>query len=102
MQEPIVTDAYTMPVQMQLSSHEQQLLSEHRSKVERWGWRWQQSALDTSALLLTAPGCILDTCMGAMDLQVKPSVLAMIGTTLQQQSGITAWHILMLPQLTVI
>lgn len=55
---------------MQLSSHELQLLDTYKGKVKQWGWQWQQDEPSSSFIQLTALGCILDTCMGATDLQV--------------------------------
>lgn len=67
-QDEIVSSVvYTAPAHVHLSSHELQLLDTYKQKVEQWGWRWQQH---DSSIQLTASGSILDTLMGATDLQV--------------------------------
>ena len=67
----ISSSVNTPGLPLQLSSHELHLMNTHRQMVEHWGWQWQQPEPDSSSILLTASGCLLDKRMSTTDLQVR-------------------------------
>lgn len=71
MQAPPTSVAMVPAMSISLSSSEQQMLATYAAKVEHWGWRWRLSGPDSTSVLLTHFGSVLDATMNAFDLQAS-------------------------------
>ena len=63
--------AATPPVRMHMSSSELQLLEAFKARLEHWGWRWRLAEDQSTAVVLTHFGCLLDATMSPIDLQAS-------------------------------